>query len=58
MRTRIIVAIVALPGVFLTLVFFPPFVLTGGISLVCALVAYELLHAIIPIKGNIRLFIF
>ena len=58
MKTRIIVTIIALPLVFSTLFYFPPYILTGVLSVICALMAYELLLAIIPPKGNIRLFIY
>ena len=58
MIKRIIVAVVGLPLVFLILFYFPPIVLSIGISIVCALIVYELLHAVMSFKGNVRLFIY
>ena len=58
MKTRVIVSVIALPLVFSILFYFPPYILTGVISIICALMAYELLLAIIPQKGNARLFIY
>jgi len=45
MKTRIIVSAVLLPIFFLVLFVFPPLVLTVVISAICAIAAYELLHA-------------
>jgi len=45
MKTRIIVSAVLLPIFFAVLFFFPPYILTGVVSLICAIAAYELLHA-------------
>jgi len=45
MKTRIIVSAVLLPVFFAVLFFFPPYVLTAVVSLICAIAAYELLHA-------------
>ena len=46
MKTRIIVAVICLPLLFIVLFFLPPYVLTGLVSIICAISAYELLHAI------------
>jgi len=46
MKTRIIAATVLLPVFFLILFVFPPFLLAFVISAVCAIAAYELLHAV------------
>lgn len=58
MKQRIIVAVIALPFVFLALVYFPVFILTGAVSLVCILMAYELLNAVMPFKSNKKHFIY
>jgi len=46
MKTRIIVAVIFLPLIFIVLFFLPPYVLTGLISLVSAIAAYEMLHSL------------
>ena len=46
MKTRIIVAVIFLPLIFIVMFFLPPYVLTGLVSLICAISAYELLRAI------------
>ena len=46
MKTRIIAAAVCVPLIFIVLFFLPPYVLAGVVALICAISAYELLHAI------------
>jgi len=46
LKTRIIVAVICLPLIFIVLFFLPPYVLTGLVAIVCAISAYELLRAI------------
>ena len=46
MKARIIVAAIFLPLIFIMLFFLPSYVLTGVVSIVCAISAYELLRAI------------
>jgi len=46
LKTRIIVAAVFLPLIFVVLFFLPPYVLAAIMSMVCAISAYELLRAI------------
>ena len=46
MKTRIIAAVIFVPIIFIVLYFLPAYVLAGVISLICAISAYELLHAI------------
>ena len=58
MKERIIVAVVLLPLAFVILVYLPPYVLVGAVSLICALAAHELLCAITGIKGNVRICIY
>ena len=58
MKQRIIVAAVLLPLAFVVLVYLPPYVLAGAVSLVCALAAHELLHAIAGVKGNVRICVY
>ena len=55
MRVRIIVAVVLLPFAFIILYFLPPYVLACALSVICAMAVYELIHAIVGIKGNARL---
>ena len=57
MKERIIVAVVCLPLVFIILFFLPPLALTVAIAVICAISAYELLHAIGP-KQNERVTIY
>jgi len=45
-KTRIVVAVIFLPLIFIVLFFLPPYVLTGVVSIISAVSAYELLHAI------------
>ena len=54
MKTRVIVAIAAIPILILILVYFPPYILTGAASLISALISFELIRAISPSKGNLR----
>ena len=58
MKRRIIVAGVCLPVFFIILFFLPPYLFTAVMSLVCAVSAYELLHAIMGIKVNDRIVIY
>ena len=58
MKTRIISAVIALPIFLFILLFAPLYILAFTISIICSLMAYELLLAILPVKGNIRLFIY
>ena len=53
MKNRIIVAVICVPLLFIALFFLPPYVFAGIVALICAVCAYELLHAIMP-KGNDR----
>jgi len=46
MLKRIIVALIFVPLIFIVLYFLPAYVLTAAMSLICAVAAYELLHAI------------
>jgi len=46
LKTRIIVAAIFLPLIFIVIFFLPPYVLTGVVSIICAISAYELLRAI------------
>ena len=46
MKTRIIVAAILLPVFFAVLFVFPSYILTFVISAICAIAAYELLHAV------------
>ncbi|MCL2227782.1 MAG: phosphatidate cytidylyltransferase [Oscillospiraceae bacterium] len=46
MKTRIIAAVIFVPLIFIVLVFLPAYVLTGVVAIICAVSAYELLHAI------------
>ncbi|MCL2392541.1 MAG: phosphatidate cytidylyltransferase [Oscillospiraceae bacterium] len=46
MKTRIIAAATFVPIIFIVLFFLPAYVLAGVVSLICAISAYELLHAI------------
>ena len=45
MKTRIIVSAILLPIFFAVLFIFPPIILTFVVSAICAIGAYELLHA-------------
>ena len=58
MLKRVIVAIIGLPIIFLILFCFPPVVLAGTVSIICAMIAYELLRTTKPFKGNMRFFIY
>jgi len=56
-KTRILVAAIFLPLIFIMLFYLPPYVLTGFVSLVCAVSAYELLNAIWGKKnGRIKIY--
>ena len=57
MKERIIVAAVSVPILIIILFFLPPYIFTGLIALICAVSAYELLHAI-GAKGNERITIY
>jgi len=46
LKTRIIAAVIFVPLIFIVLVFLPAYVLTGVVAIICAVSAYELLHAI------------
>lgn len=46
MKTRIIAAVIFVPLIFIVLFFLPAYVLAGVVSLICAISAYELLHAV------------
>lgn len=46
MKIRIITAVIFVPLVFIVMFFLPSYVLAGVVSLICAISAYELLHAI------------
>jgi len=45
-KTRILAAVILVPLIFIVLFFLPPYVLAVVVSLICAISAYELLHAI------------
>ena len=57
MKERIIVAAIFVPVLIIILFFLPPYVFAGLVSLICAVCAYELLHAI-GAKGNERITIY
>ena len=57
MRKRIIAAVVCVPILFIILFFLPPYILVGVVALICAISAYELLHAIGG-RGNERICIY
>jgi len=57
MKTRLIVAAVCLPLIFIVLFFLPPYVLAGVVSLISAIAAYELLRSVWG-KGNDRIRIY
>jgi len=46
MKNRLIVAGIFVPLMFIVLFFLPPYILTGVVSIISAICAYELLHAI------------
>ena len=46
MKQRIIVAVVCVPLIFIILFFLPPYALAVLMAVICAVAAYELLHAI------------
>ena len=46
MKTRVIVAAVLVPLIFIVLFFLQPYVLTGVVALICAISSYELLRSI------------
>ena len=56
-RDRLLVAAVFVPILFIILFFLPPFALVAVISIVCAISAYELVHAI-GAKENERITIY
>jgi len=53
-KKRVLVAVVFVPIFFVVLFFLPPYVLAAVFAAICAISAYELLHAI-GIKGNGRI---
>lgn len=53
MKSRVLVAVVCLPLLFITLFFLPPYIFAGLIALICAICAYELLKTVTP-HGNDR----
>ena len=57
MKERLIVAAVFVPILIIILFFLPPYIFTGLMALICAVSAYELLHAI-GAKGNERITIY
>jgi len=57
MKTRLIVAAVCLPLIFIVLFFLPPYVVAGVVSVISAVAAYELLHSVWG-KGNDRIRIY
>ena len=57
MKARVIVAVIFLPLIFIVLFFLPAYVLAGLISIICAISAYELQHAVGG-KGNERIRIY
>ncbi|MCL2124435.1 MAG: phosphatidate cytidylyltransferase [Oscillospiraceae bacterium] len=57
MKERIIVAAVFVPILLVIVFFLPPYVFVGLVALICAVSAYELLHAI-GAKGNERITIY
>jgi len=56
MKTRIIVSAVLLPIFFAVLFIFPPIILTCVISIICAIAAYEFLHAFKIINRSIIIY--
>ena len=57
MKTRIIVAVVFVPLLFIVIFFLPPYALAAVTAIVCAVCAYELLRAAAP-EGNVRLVVY
>ena len=57
MKERIIVAAILVPILLIVLFFLPPYVFVVIVSIICAISAYELLHAIGP-KENERITIY
>ena len=57
MKTRIIAAVIFVPLIFIVLFFLPAYVLAVVVSIICAISAYELLHAIGG-KQNKRTYIY
>ena len=53
MKRRIAVAVIFVPILFVVLFFLPPYVFAAVVALICAVCAYELLHAI-GMKGHER----
>ena len=58
MKSRIIVAAILVPLVFLLLLYLPPYALAIVLSFFSAMAAYELLQTIMGIKGNIRICVY
>jgi len=57
MKNRIIVAAIFVPLLFIVLFFLPPYALAAVVALICAVSAYELIHAI-GMKANERVYIY
>jgi len=53
LKRRIAVAVIFVPILFVVLFFLPPYVFAAVVALICAVCAYELLHAI-GVKGHER----
>ena len=58
MKQRIIVAAIFLPILFIILFYLPPYIFAGVIALICAISAYELLHALGGLRSNERITIY
>jgi len=56
MKTRIIVSAVLLPIFFCVLFVFPPIILTFVVSAICAIAAFELLHAVKIINKRVLVY--
>jgi phosphatidate cytidylyltransferase len=57
LKNRLIVAAICVPVFFIVLFFMPPYIFAAVVAIICAVSAYELLHAIGP-KGNERIGIY
>ena len=57
MKTRIVAAVIFVPLIFIVLFFLPAYVLAGVVAVICAISAYELLHAIGG-KQNMRIYVY
>jgi len=56
MKTRVIVSAILLPIFFAILFIFPPVVLTLVLSVICAIAAYELIHATKIINKKVQIY--